>query len=69
MNTSLWRCLLAPRTSWRAWQLTRSANGTVTFDTAWRRARIDFHPDEMPYRHHGHLPESTRAHHPRLPDT
>ncbi|TXS06762.1 hypothetical protein EAO73_12090 [Streptomyces sp. col6] len=68
MSTSLWRCLLAPRTSWCAWHLTRASNGTLTFDTAWRRARIDRHPDEMPYRHHGHQPETTCTQQPRLPD-
>lgn len=61
MSTSLWRCLLAPRTSWRAWQLTRYANGNISYDTAWRRARIDLHPDELPYRHHDHLPDTTHS--------
>jgi hypothetical protein len=56
MNTTLWRCLLAPRTSWHAWRLARAGNGSLTFDAAWRRVRIDLCPEEMPYREYGHLP-------------
>ncbi|MGW4139882.1 hypothetical protein ACWELV_24230 [Streptomyces mirabilis] len=55
MSTSLWRWLLSPLTSWRAWRLAQDSKGTVSFDVAWRRTRIDRHPDEMPYQQHGHL--------------
>ncbi|PIB03993.1 hypothetical protein B1C81_35170 [Streptomyces sp. HG99] len=50
------RWLLSSRTSWRAWRLTRTSNGNVSFDTAWRRTRLERHPDDMPYQQHGHLP-------------
>lgn len=67
MSTSLWRCLLSPRTSWRAWRLTRAGDGNLTFDAAWRRARIDLHPDEMPYMLQGHLPAQTTIEEARHP--
>lgn len=54
MSTSFWRLLLAPRTSLRALRMVHADRDGLTFDTAWRRARIEQHPDEMPYRHHGH---------------
>lgn len=52
------RWLLAPRTSWHAWRLVRTSQSDVSFDTAWRQTRIQLHPDEMPYRQHGHRPDS-----------
>ncbi len=67
MSTFLWRLLLAPWTSWRAWRLVRVGRGSLTFDTAWRRARMERHPDEMPYRCHGHIaPDHTWEDTPRL---
>jgi hypothetical protein len=52
----VWRWLLAPWTSWRAWRLARASQGNLSFDAAWRRTRLEKHPDEMPYQRHGHLP-------------
>ncbi|GAA1708440.1 hypothetical protein GCM10009680_56620 [Streptomyces yatensis] len=56
VNTSMLRCLLSPLTSWRAWRLARASGGNLSFDTAWRRTRLERHPDEMPYQQHGHIP-------------
>ncbi|MGW1712628.1 hypothetical protein [Streptomyces sp. NPDC002156] len=56
MSTSMLRWLLSPWTSWRAWRLARTSKGNLSFDTAWRRARLEGHPDDMPYQQHGHLP-------------
>ncbi|MFF9403467.1 hypothetical protein [Streptomyces sp. NPDC014744] len=56
MNTSVLRWLLSPRTSWHAWRVARASHGNLTFDAAWRRTRINIHPDEKPYQRHGHLP-------------
>lgn len=67
MSTAALRWLLAPRTSWRAWRLIRSGEGDFSFDTAWRRIRIDLHPDEMPYRYHGHVATNTPDDKDRLP--
>ncbi|MGW7353631.1 hypothetical protein [Streptomyces sp. NPDC054784] len=69
MTTSLWRCLLSPRTSWRAWRLAQASGGNLSFDTAWRRARVERHPDELLYQRHGHLTadhgiDGSRAHVP-----
>ncbi|MER5801502.1 hypothetical protein [Streptomyces mirabilis] len=55
MSTSVWRWLLSPWTSWRAWKLARASQGNLSFDAAWRRARLEQHPDEMPYQQQGHL--------------
>ncbi|MFJ7963030.1 hypothetical protein [Streptomyces sp. NPDC096324] len=55
MSTSIWRWLLSPWTSWRAWQQARASRGNLSFDAAWRRTRLDKHPDDMPYQQHGHL--------------
>jgi hypothetical protein len=56
VNTTTLRWLLSPLTSWRAWRRTRASNGNLSFDVAWRRARLERHPDDMPYQQHGHLP-------------
>jgi hypothetical protein len=56
VSTSVWRWLLTPWTSWRAWRLTRASQGNLSFDTAWRRTRLEKNPDEMPYKQYGHLP-------------
>jgi hypothetical protein len=48
------RCLLSPLTSWRALQIMRKGREGVSFDVAWRRARLLRHPDEAPYFRHGH---------------
>lgn len=48
------RCLLSPFTSWRAFQIMRNDRESISFDVAWRRARLGRHPDEAPYLRHGH---------------
>ncbi|NUR03645.1 MAG: hypothetical protein HOY79_46195 [Streptomyces sp.] len=55
MSTSVWRWLLSPWTSWRAWRLAQASQGNLSFDAAWRRTRLEQHPDETPYQRHGHL--------------
>ncbi|MFD8462374.1 hypothetical protein ACFV27_25605 [Streptomyces antimycoticus] len=56
--TTLLRCLLSPLTSWHALRLMcrarREHTATPTFDAAWRRARVQRHPDEAPYLLYGH---------------
>jgi hypothetical protein len=56
MSTTMLRWLLSPRTSWRAWCRARASRGSVSFDVAWRHARIRGHPDETPYQRRGHRP-------------
>ncbi|XIG78607.1 hypothetical protein C1N81_38880 [Streptomyces sp. SGAir0957] len=62
MTTLLWRIILAPATSWRAWRLLRRNTTGQSYDTAWRAARLDHHPDEMVYRLHGHQPPDPDPH-------
>ncbi|BAG16941.1 hypothetical protein SGR_7027t [Streptomyces griseus subsp. griseus NBRC 13350] len=54
MKLPLLRAVLAPRTSWQAWRVVRASGGTVSFDAAWRSARVQLHPDEAGYRAAGH---------------
>jgi len=54
---ALVRILLAPRTAWQAWQVMRREPRALSFDAAWRRARIRAHPEEAPYLMHGHMAE------------
>ncbi|MFD8978462.1 hypothetical protein [Streptomyces sp. NPDC059564] len=54
MSLTFWRLVLDPRTSWRARRLQREADNGLSFDAAWRRARMLAAPDEMVYRLHGH---------------
>lgn len=56
MRLALWRALLAPLTSMRALVLLLRSGPTLTYDAAWRRARMLCRPDEMIYRLHGHSP-------------
>lgn len=51
---ALIRCLLTPVTSWRALQIMRNGRDGMSFDVAWRRARLLRHPDEVPYLRHSH---------------
>lgn len=61
VKLAIMRWVLSPRTSWRARQLMRGHTGDgLSFDTAWRRARIQGHPDEVPYRDAGHGPPNPR---------
>ncbi len=54
MKLALWRMLLAPRTSIRAVFLRRRSATPLSYDVAWRQARLDRCPDDMVYRLHGH---------------
>lgn len=54
MKLVLWRVLLAPRTSLRALVIQRRSATALSYDAAWRQARLDRCPDEMVYRLHGH---------------
>ncbi|WP_328299189.1 hypothetical protein OG389_16175 [Streptomyces sp. NBC_00435] len=54
MNTTIWRWLLSPRTSWHARRAVRASNGNLSFDVAWRQTRVRLHPDEADYRAAGH---------------
>ncbi|MFD9485651.1 hypothetical protein ACFWBX_17020 [Streptomyces sp. NPDC059991] len=59
MKTTVARCFLSPRTSWHAWRLVRASYGNLSFDAAWRHARVRLYPDETPHWQHGHRPDST----------
>lgn len=54
MRLTLWRIALDPVTSWRALCLQLKANEHLSFDAAWRQARMLAAPDEMVHRLHGH---------------
>lgn len=54
MKLTVLRAVLAPRTSWQAWRLARASGGTMSFDVAWRSARVQLHPDEAGHRVAGH---------------
>ncbi len=54
MKLVLWRVLLAPLTSLRALIIQRRSASALSYDAAWRRARLDRCPDDMVYRLHGH---------------
>lgn len=57
MKTAVLRWVLAPVTSTLAlWLLLRKGR-RLSFDTAWRLARVMRHPDELGYRLHGHRNE------------
>lgn len=66
MRLMLLRVLLDPLTSWRALRLRHKApaSAPVSFDAAWRRARVISAPDEMVFRLHGHHSPTDRE-----PDT
>lgn len=64
MKLALWRMLLAPRTSLRAVLLRRRSATPLSYDVAWRQARLDRCPDDMVYRLHGHQ-ATTHGHAPR----
>ncbi|MFE7835081.1 hypothetical protein ACFU53_03100 [Streptomyces sp. NPDC057474] len=58
MNPSLLRWVLDPRTSLLARRIRKNRDHEMSPDTAWRLARLRLHPDEVPYRNHGHGPPS-----------
>jgi hypothetical protein len=53
------RWLLDPVTSVLALRLRVRERGRLSFDAAWRLARVMRHPDEMGYRLHGHRNDDT----------
>lgn len=57
MKVTLLRWLLDPVTSVLAVRLLAQNHGRMSYEAAWRLARVTRHPDEMGYRLHGHLPE------------
>ncbi|MFC1415043.1 hypothetical protein [Streptacidiphilus cavernicola] len=57
MSIEIKRWLLAPRTSWQAWHMSRRKENR-DFDAAWRRSRVLLCPDEIEFRDHGHQPPS-----------
>jgi hypothetical protein len=64
VKLALWRALLAPLTSIRALHIQRRNRTPLSYDTAWRQARMLRHPDEMVYRLYGHqatTPDRNRA--------
>ncbi|WP_327425449.1 hypothetical protein OG963_00830 [Streptomyces sp. NBC_01707] len=63
MKLSTLRWLLDPATSLLALRLHARERGRISYDAAWRLARVTRHPDEMVYRHHGHLVENSRDEH------
>ncbi|MGW0707950.1 hypothetical protein ACWD4G_18690 [Streptomyces sp. NPDC002643] len=58
MSLNLLRWLLAPRTSLLAHRIRKTRHHEISADAAWRLARLRLHPDEVPYRNHGHSPPS-----------
>jgi len=64
-SAALLRCILSPLTSWQALKLMRRAQnqdaGALSFDVAWRRARIQRHPDETSHLLHGHRAPASDA--------
>lgn len=69
MKLTLWRALLSPITSLRALRLQRRSKGGLSYDAAWRQARMFTAPDDMVYRLHGHHATTTdeTQHHPQSP--
>lgn len=59
MKLSALRWLLDPATSLLAVRLRAQERGRMSYDAAWRLARVTRHPDEMVYRHYGHLAEDS----------
>jgi hypothetical protein len=62
MKLVLWRALLAPLTSLRALLVQRRSRVPLSYDAAWRQARLDRCPDEMVCRLHGHQATTTPDH-------
>ncbi|MGW2327945.1 hypothetical protein ACWC5C_19500 [Streptomyces sp. NPDC001700] len=54
MKLVLWRILLAPLTSLRALLIQQRGATPMSYDVAWRQARLHRCPDDMVYRLHGH---------------
>lgn len=54
MKLVLRRAVLSPLTSLQALLLQRRSKTPLSYDTAWRQARMLHAPDEMVYRLYGH---------------
>lgn len=71
MKLTLWRAFLAPLTSIRALLIKHRSRTPLSYDAAWRQARMLRCPDEMVYRLHGHqatsIPGTDRAPSSRFP--
>ncbi|MFD5114270.1 hypothetical protein ACFWNG_18470 [Streptomyces sp. NPDC058391] len=68
VRLSLWRWVLAPRTTWQARRLAAELGPGMDADTAWTMARLARHPDERVYAMHhlngdsdGSAPAETRT--------
>lgn len=59
MRPTALRWLLDPATSLLALRLRAQEPHRMSYDAAWRLARVTRHPDEMVYRHHGHRAEES----------
>jgi len=59
MRLTALRWLLDPATSLLALRLRSQERGRISYDAAWRLARVTRHPDEMVYRRSGHLAEDS----------
>lgn len=59
MKSSALRWILDPITSVLALRLRARERGRLSYDAAWRLARVMRHPDEMGYRLHGHSSDDT----------
>ncbi|MBP8533120.1 hypothetical protein [Streptomyces sp. MK37H] len=59
MKITALRWLLDPVTSILALRLRARERGRLSYEAAWRLARVTRHPDEMGYRLHGHRGEDT----------
>lgn len=64
MKLVLWRAVLSPLTSLRALLLQRRSRTPLSYDAAWRQARMLRAPDEMVYRLHGHQAAPDTTHRP-----
>jgi len=59
VSLTLWRTVLAPLTSIRALRIQRRSKPPLSYDAAWRQARMLTCPDEMVYRLYGHQAADT----------
>lgn len=59
MKTTALRWALDPLTSVLAMRLRARERGRLSYDAAWRMARVMRHPDEMGYRLRGHRRDDT----------
>ncbi len=59
MRSALLRWVLDPVTSTLALRLRLRERGRLSYDAAWRLARVMRHPDEMGYRLQGHRNDDT----------